>query len=99
MAVVTYPSWAYSATQPAQIVASAIAFAALGAGWSYTPFPPPGSTVPFDPGLPDTDTRLQQLLIEARVTNLLLGQEFNTKDDLQTVLRPDVLANDSSLTS
>ena len=99
MAVVTYPSWAYNVTQPAQIVASAAAFAALGAGWSFTPFPPPGSTAPFDPGLSVSDTRAQQLLIEARITNMLLAQEFNAKDEPQTVLRPDVLANDSSLTS
>ena len=101
MAVIAYPSWAYNATLlTAQIVADAAAFAALGSGWSFTPFaPPPPSGVPYDPGLPNTDTRLQQILVENRVQSMMLAQAFNITDDPQTVLRPDVRANDASLSS
>ena len=95
-----FPSFAYNLTAPALIVSSQAAFNALGTGWSFTPFPPPGQPFgPFDPGLTDTDIRLQQLLIEARMQNMILVQAFNIADDPQTVLRPDILANDSSVTS
>ena len=96
----TFPSWAYHQTQSAQIVASAAAFAALGAGWSYTPFAT-SSTIygPSDSGLTNTDLRLQQILDEARVQTLMLAQGFLIADDPQTLLRPDVLANDSSVSS
>ena len=108
-----YPSWAYnSAGQPALIVTMLAAFNALpGPGtWSATPFSTSssGSTAPFDtvtsPGtsnLQVTDIRLQQMLIEARVQSYMLAQALmiNEHDDPQTVIRPDVLANDASLTS
>ena len=102
MAVVAFPSFAYnSAGQAAQIVASQAAFAALaGPGtWAFTPYFIPPVSVPIDPGFPSTDTRLQQILIESRVTNLLLQSGLNVGDDPQTQLRADVLANDSSLVS
>ena len=101
MAGIAYPSWAYNATTlQSLIVASAAAFAALGTGWSFTPFPPPPpSGVPVDPGFPNTDTRLQQILIESRVQTMLLSIGLNVTDDPQTQLRPDVLANDASLAS
>ena len=93
-----FPSWAYNATQPAQIVASQAALTALGSGWQTTPFPPtPPVSVPFDLNLPTTDTRLQQILIEARVGNLLLAQGLNIADDPAGVMRAEVLANDSGL--
>lgn len=102
-----FPSWAYNATlRQSQIVASQAAFNLLGSGWSFSPFPDPvPSGVPFDVtgsptvpiAVPVTDTRLQQLLVEARILNLMLAQELNITDDVQAVLRPDVVANDSAL--
>ena len=65
----------------------------------YALAPPPPSGVPYDPGLPNTDTRLQQILVENRVQSMMLAQAFNITDDPQTVLRPDVRANDASLSS
>ena len=99
MPAIFYPSWAYNATQAPVIVASAAAFAALpGTGWAYTPFASTsGPNAPYDPGLIDTDTRLQQLLIESRIQTMMLAQAFSITDDPQTMLRPDVLANDSGL--
>lgn len=110
MAIQQFPSWAYnSAGQPAVIVLNQTQFAALpGPGsWAFTPFPPP--TPPGAPPIDSlvsgtgsytaTDTRLQQLLVESRVQSMMFAQAFNVTDDPQTVLRPDVLANDSSLTS
>ena len=95
-----FPSFAYNLTSPAQIVLSQAAFNALGTGWSFTPFAPPGQPFgPFDPGLTDTDIRLQQLVIEARMQNMMMAQAFGITDDPQAVLRPDILANDSSVTS
>jgi hypothetical protein len=105
-----FPSWAYnSAGQPALIVQSLTAFNALpGPGtWSSTPFGTTTATnvAPFDTltggtgALQVTDIRAQQSLVESRITNMLLSQLLGNADDLQQVLRPDVLANDASLTS
>jgi hypothetical protein len=93
-----FPSWAYNQSQPAQIVQSQAQFNALGPGWSFTPFVTPGQGG-TDPGLTDTDIRLQQILVENRISNQLLQFGFNLVDDPQLQLRPDILANDSSLTS
>ncbi len=106
-----FPSWAYnSAGQSPLIVFSLAAFNALpGPGtWSATPFAAAstGSTAPFDTltngtgTYQVTDIRLQQQLIEARISNqylAILAAPFG--DDPLTILRPDVLANDASLTS
>lgn len=102
MAGIAYPTWAYnSAGQASVIVTSATAFAALGGlgSWSTTPYYVPPASVPVDAGLTNTDTRLQQMLIEQRVTNLILQYGLNVMDDPQTQLRAEVLANDSSLVS
>ena len=98
----SYPSWVYTSTQVSSlIVQNLAAFNALsGVGtWTTTPFVGIPGSVPVDPGFTDTDIRLQQSLIEQRITNQLLAWGFNIADDPQTVLRPDILANDSSLTS
>jgi hypothetical protein len=96
-----YPSWVYNGTQLTQVVVQNVAaFNALpGPGvWTTTPFV--GVTgIPTDPNLTDTDIRLQQILIENRISNQLLQFGFNLVDDPVTQLRPDVLLNDSSLTS
>ena len=96
-----YPSWVYNGTQLTQVVVQNVAaFNALpGPGvWTTTPFV--GVTgIPTDPNLTDTDIRLQQILIESRISNQLLQFGFNLVDDPVTQLRPDVLLNDSSLTS
>lgn len=106
-----YPSWAYnSAGQSALIVQTLAQFNALpGPGtWSATPFSTttPVPPAPFDtlvsPGsstLQVTDIRLQQMLVEARVQSYMMANAFLGSDDPQTVIRPDVLANDASLTS
>ena len=104
MAGIAFPSWAFnSAGQPSIIVTSQAAFQALtGPGaWAFTPFPTALVTAPIDttPVLTATDIRLQQMLIEQRITNQLLTFGLNIADDAQTQIRPDVLANDSSLTS
>ena len=105
MAVVAFPSWAFnSAGQPSVIVASQAAFDALaGAGtWAFTPYAIATATAPVDttPGLlTATDVRLQQLLVEQRLMNQLLAIGFNISDDPATQLRPDILANDSGLTT
>ena len=94
-----------------QIVQNLAQFNALGGPgtWSATPFPPSPTPVPSPPfdtvtngtgTLQVTDIRLQQMLIEARIANDLLAIMAGPfADDPQTVLRPDVLANDASLTS
>ena len=106
-----YPSWAYnSAGQPALIVQSLTAFNALGGPgtWSSTPFSSaaPVPAVAFDSYVAGTGNdqilaiRLQQQLIENRISNqylAILAAPF--ADDPVTILRPDVLANDASLTS
>lgn len=100
----TFPSWAYnSAGQAAQIVQTQAAFNALGGvgTWAFTPFATATVTAPIDttPVLTATDIRLQQMLIEQRVTNQLLQFGLNVMDDPVTQIRPDILANDSGLTT
>ncbi len=102
MAGIAFPSYAYnSAGQPAVIVQTQAAFNALaGVGtWALTPFATAISTAPADVGFTDTDIRLQQMLIEQRLTNQLLAWGLNIVDDPQTQIRPDILANDSGLTT
>ncbi len=96
-----YPSWVYNSTQfLAVIVNNVTAFNALPAPgvWTTTPYPGLGG-IPTDPGLTDTDIRLQQILIENRISNQLLQFGFGMSDDPVTQLRPDILANDSGLTT
>lgn len=98
----SFPSAAYNATQLLTVVVQSLAaFNALGGvgTWTTTPYPGANGIAPSDPGLTDTDIRLQQILIENRVSNQLLQFGFNLVDDPVTQLRPDILANDSSLTS
>lgn len=95
---IAFPTWAYNATQPAILVVSQAQLTALGAGWQLFPFPASSPPVPSDPGFVTTDTRLQQMVVEARVTNVMLQQALVIPDDL-TMLRSDELANDSSLSS
>ena len=104
MAGIAFPSWAFnSAGQPAQIVQSQAAFQALtGPGvWAFTPFPTAIVTAPIDttPVLTATDIRLQQMLVEQRITNQLLTFGLNITDDAQTQIRPDIQANDVGLTT
>lgn len=104
MAGIAFPSFAYnSAGQSPQIVASQAAFNLLaGPGtWAFSPFATPNLTAPIDttPILTATDTRLQQLLVEARVTNQMLAIGLNIVDDPQTQIRPDIQANDVALTT
>ena len=102
MAGIAFPSYAYnSAGQAPQIVASQAAFTALGGPgtWAFSPYAVPPSNVPIDPGFTATDTRLQQMLVELRVANLQLQAGLNLADDPQTQLRPEVVANDSGLTT
>jgi hypothetical protein len=96
-----YPSWVYNSTQLTQlIVPNVAAFNALGGVGVWTTTPYVGvSGIPTDPNLTDTDIRLQQILIENRISNQLLQFGFNLVDDPVTQLRPDILANDSSLTT
>ena len=96
----SYPSWIYNQTQPAQIIPNVAQFNALPAPgtWTTTPYPLPSPTPPFDPGLQDTDIRLQQMLIELRVLNLMTSVGFNNTEEL-SALRGEVLTLDSSLTS
>lgn len=96
-----YPSAAYNSTQLLTVVVqNAAAFAALsGPGtWTTVPYVTPGSGIPSDPGLTDTDTRLQQSLVEQRLTNQLLAAIGSLSDDL-TAWRADIVANDSGLTT
>src|SRR5258708_525886 len=104
MAGIAFPTWAYNQVSVNQsspvIVQTQAALTALGSAWSTTPYPvTPGSPPPYDQNLQTTDTRLQQLLVEQRMTNQLLVIGMNITDDPQTQLRPDILANDSSLTT
>lgn len=96
-----YPSWVYNSTQLVSlIVQNVAAFNALPAPgvWTTTPYLGVGG-IPTDPGLTDTDIRLQQILIENRISNQLLTYGFNLPDDPANQLRPDILANDSGLTT
>jgi hypothetical protein len=104
MASIAFPSYAYnSAGQGAVIVASQAAFNALGGlgTWSFTPFPTALVTAPIDtsPVLTATDIRLQQILVEQRITNQMLAIGLNVVDDPQTQIRPDIQANDVGLTT
>lgn len=97
----SYPSYAYNSTQLSAIIVQNVAqFNALpGPGvWTTTPYAGI-SGIPTDPNLTDTDIRLQQILVESRVQSQLLQFGFGLVDDPVTQIRPDVLANDSSLTS
>ncbi len=97
----SYPSYAYNATQLLTVIVNtASAFNALtGPGvWTTTPYLGVGG-IPTDPGFTDTDIRLQQMLIEMRILNQQVQFGFNLPDDPVLSLRPDILANDSSLTS
>lgn len=96
-----YPSWVFNSTQQlSQIVPNVAAFNALGGPGTWTTTPYAGvSGIPTDPNLTDTDIRLQQLVIESRVQSQLLQIGLNITDDPVGQLRPDILANDSSLTS
>lgn len=96
-----YPSWVYNATQLTQQIVQTVAqFNALPLPGVWTTTPYVGTSgIPTDPGLTDTDIRLQQILIESRISNQLLAWGFNLSDDPQTQMRPDVLANDSGLTT
>ncbi len=100
MAGLAFPSWAYnSAGQAAQIVASQAAFNALASvgSWAFTPYVIATATAPVDVGFSNTDIRLQQILIEQRITNQLLQIASTIADDPVTQIRADILANDSSL--
>lgn len=95
-----YPSYVFNSTQQVALtVPNVAAFNALpGPGvWTTTPFPGIGG-IPTDPGLTDTDIRLQQILIENRVQSQFLSFLYGTVDD-PVELRAEILANDSSLTS
>lgn len=96
----SYPSWIYNSTQLSTlIVTNVAAFNALpGPGvWTTTPYAGV-SGIPADPGFTDTDVRLQQSLIEQRMTNAILLAGLNLSDDYLT-WRADFLANDSGLTT
>lgn len=96
-----YPSWVYNSTQLTQLIVTTVAqFNALAAPGVWTTTPYVGiSGIPVDPGFTDTDIRLQQILIESRISNQLLAWGLNVSDDPQTQIRPDILANDSGLTT
>lgn len=97
----SYPSWAYNSTQLTQLqVANVQAWNALPGPGTWQAYPYVGiSGIPTDPGLTDTDIRLQQILIENRIANQLLQIGLGVTDDPVTQLRPDILANDSGLTT
>ena len=72
----SYPSWIYNSTQLLALVIDTVEeFDALpGPGqWTTTPFVVPPADTPSDPGFIVTDQRLQQILIESRVANLMLS--------------------------
>ena len=97
----SYPSWVYNSTQFAsQIVNTVAQFTALPAPgtWTTTPFVGLPGSIPADPGLTDTDIRLQQILVEARLSNNLLAELGTISDDL-LAWRQDIAANDSGLTT
>ena len=96
-----YPSWVFNSTQQATVIVTTVAqFNALPAPgtWTTTPFVVPPAGVPTDPGFINTDTRLQQVLIEARINNLLVATMANSPEEL-TALRAEVLALDSGLST
>lgn len=97
----SYPSFAYNSTQLTSLVVNNVtAWNALPGPGTWQTYPYAGiSGIPTDPGLTDTDIRLQQILIETRVQSQLLQIGLNVTDDPVTQLRPDILANDSGLTT
>ena len=101
MAGIAFPSMAYQNVTPfaQQVVTTQAALTALGSTWSQTPSALPGTIAPSDVGLLDTDIRLQQMLVEQHITNQLLTVGLNIADDAQTQFRPDILANDSGLST
>ena len=94
----SYPSYAYNPTQPAVIVTSLAQFNALPLPGTWGTQPYASSSTPVDPGLTDTDTRLQQILIENRLQNNILAEMASISDDL-LAWRQDILANDSGLST
>jgi len=96
----SYPSFVYNSTQQSTLIVTTVAaFNALPAPGTWTTTPYPGvSGIPADPGLTDTDVRLQQLLVEARLGNNLLAMLGSFSDDLLT-WRQDIVSNDSGLTT
>ena len=96
----SYPSYVYNSTQSSTlIVQNVAAFNALPAPGTWTTTPYPGvSGIPADPGLTDTDVRLQQIMIENSLSNAILLSGFSMSDDYLT-WRQDFLANDSGLTT
>ena len=105
----SYPSAVFNQTQNISnlIVNNVQAFNALPAPgvWTTTPFLPNAGGAPFDTLVNGTGLlqvigdRLQQIMIENRVQSQLMQFGFNLSDDPVTQIRPDVLLNDSSLTS
>lgn len=95
-----YPSWVYNGTQlTSLIVQNVAAFNALPSPGIWTTTPYPGiSGIPTDPGLTDTDIRLQQILIENRLGNNLIAMLGSFPEDL-VAWRQDIAANDSGLTT
>jgi hypothetical protein len=96
----SFPTYAYSASQTPQVVASQAALTALGPTWFTSPVLVSSASAPTDtiPGvLSATDIRLQQMLVEQRVTNQMLAIGFGMSDDPVNQIRPDVLLNDSGL--
>ncbi len=95
-----YPSYAYNSTQQSTVIVQNVAqFNALPAPGVWTTTPYPGvSGIPADPGLTDTDVRLQQILVEARLGNNLVAMLGSFADDL-VAWRQDIAANDSGLTT
>lgn len=95
-----YPSWVYNSTQSTSLIVTTVAaFNALPAPGTWTTTPFPGvSGIPADPGLTDTDVRLQQILVESRLGNNLLAMLGPFPDDL-IAWRQDIVANDSGLTT
>lgn len=98
----TYPTWAYSqidATAAPVLAADATALAALGSNYTTAPYAGSSSSIaPYDAGLVNSDIRLQQLLVEARISNALFAQANPGGDD-PVVLRADILATDISVSS
>lgn len=96
----SYPSFAYNATQLSTVVVNnATAWNALPGPGTWQTYPYPGiSGIPTDPGLTDTDIRLQQIMISSRTVEQLLQIGLGVVDD-PVAIRADILANDSSLTS
>ncbi len=101
MAGVAFPGYYYNAVQNSVLIVQnqAQANALSGPGtWTTTPFVGIPGSVPTDPGFTDTDIRLQQSLVEQRLTNNLLAMIAEAPDDL-VAWRQDIVNNDSGLTT